>query len=1063
MLRGLLAAVILLALVAGVPALLLATIGNPIPNGWDLSTPLTNAALLGLLACVAWVLWAQLLVCVVVEAIAEVRLATGRSADWFSRVPGTFGGQQGLARTLVQAVVAIGLTTTATTAAATPWMSYAAAAPVSAPVTVPPQADLPIAAVAHRPPAQQRHQPADEVTVSRGDTLWSIAERHLGAGERWREISELNRGRQMTDGSTFDEARTIQPGWSLLVTSVAPRHADQHVVTVQRGDTLWEIAEDAYGDGTEWPRIYQTNDSKIGNPHWIYPGQRFNVPGRRDAAPQKPKVERPHVNRRVTHIQPPVDPPVTQVNPRFDPLVTDVGPPVPIRQPTEAPTEPSRSGVASPTVPQSVGDVYHHDPRDGVGLQIDGATVTRALLGGGGFLAAGMFAVYVARRRTQSRNRRSGKAAPPVAAHLRAEDKALRAIGSSASQRMAFFDAALRDLAAMAEASGFELPEVVAARIDSARLDLRLRTPSAAAPAPWTASSDGSAWSLPVRHRPAATERMSPYPAMVTVGIDEEGATWLIDLEGAGVVQIVGERSLGEDLARFMAAELALNPWCEVQKVDLVGLAEEVVPLNDGRLYRASKVDVEQLAKTARQMVEDLDACDQSILASRVTNWKNAWLPTLCLASVTEAELDLVRTHTAALLDGMERATGRTSVAFIAVTSTPLEPRATTLELTTEGKLQTPWSVVRPNRLTTDEAAVLGQLFDDAETAGDVDIPMAVALDGEPTNVDQAGALTEQLTEARSGRGDPDSILPRPDGAYVESAATTVEDLAALAPASPASEGAAAIAADPTLDQDLDYWADPHSQRPKLRVLGPVELHAAGEQTKEVESRPAYFAELAAYLVCHPEGLTPNQVAADFGIQNNTLHTRLGQLRKWLGKKPGSEEWHLPPAQRVRGQQVYQLSGVLTDANLFRRLRARGEARGPEGIDDFRTALKLVRGRPYDQQRVKGYGWLVDTPDDHYLVAAIVDVAHVYATHSLTESRPNQALWAAEKAITAAPYEDKPRLDLARARQAMGDDAEAHRYLRQEVFNRSDDDRAPLDPSARTVEVVERMDRYGKS
>jgi len=52
-------------------------------------------------------------------------------------------------------------------------------------------------------------------------------------------------------------------------------------------------------------------------------------------------------------------------------------------------------------------------------------------------------------------------------------------------------------------------------------------------------------------------------------------------------------------------------------------------------------------------------------------------------------------------------------------------------------------------------------------------------------------------------------------------------------------------------------------------------------------------------------------------------------------------------------------------------------------------------------------------------------------------------------------------LDLARAMQAMGNDAEAQQYLRHEVFNRSDDDRAPLDPSDRTVEVVDRMDRYG--
>ena len=136
------------------------------------------------------------------------------------------------------------------------------------------------------------------------------------------------------------------------------------------------------------------------------------------------------------------------------------------------------------------------------------------------------------------------------------------------------------------------------------------------------------------------------------------------------------------------------------------------------------------------------------------------------------------------------------------------------------------------------------------------------------------------------------------------------------------------------------------------------------------------------------------------------------------------------------------------DADLFRRLRARGEARGPEGIEDLRRALELVTGRPYDQPRSRGYGWLVDTPFDHYLTAAIVDVAHIVATFGLTEGQPKLALWAAEKAITAAPSEDKPRLDLARAIQAMGG-TRSRGYLPrglQPLRRRP----GPLDPSERT-------------
>ena len=275
LLRGLSSAVILVALVVGVPALLLGTVGNPIPDQWTWTSPLTTEALLGLLACVAWVFWVQLVICVVVELIAEVRLATGRSADWLARVPGTFGGQQALARSLVQAVIAIGLTTTAT-GTTTPWIGHADAATPDPAVT--PAATTQVSPNAAAPASATRRSTIS-VTVERGDTLWSIAEQHLGAGERWREIAELNRGREMTDGSTFDDARTILPGWELLVPSVAPRDlVVDHVVTVEHGDTLWELAEESYGDGSAWPRIYERQRRADRGPALDLPGTTVRRP-----------------------------------------------------------------------------------------------------------------------------------------------------------------------------------------------------------------------------------------------------------------------------------------------------------------------------------------------------------------------------------------------------------------------------------------------------------------------------------------------------------------------------------------------------------------------------------------------------------------------------------------------------------------------------------------------------------------------------------------------------------------------------------------------------------------
>jgi hypothetical protein len=223
---------------------------------------------------------------------------------------------------------------------------------------------------------------------------------------------------------------------------------------------------------------------------------------------------------------------------------------------------------------------------------------------------------------------------------------------------------------------------------------------------------------------------------------------------------------------------------------------------------------------------------------------------------------------------------------------------------------------------------------------------------------------------------------------------------------------------------------------------------------------------MAAYLACRLEGATPEQMAEAFGLQHNSLHTRIGELRKWLGSKPVTGTWvlpesHLSPARRARGMPVYQLDGLLCDADLFRRLRSRGEARGPAGVEDLHTALGLVRGRPFDQVRSGRYGWLAENPMDHYLTAGVVDVAHIVATHALAEGRPEVAAWAAEKAITAAPSEDKPRLDLARAMAALGQIEEAERYVVRDVHNRSDDDGPPPDPSDRTIRVLGPMGHDG--
>jgi len=152
---------------------------------------------------------------------------------------------------------------------------------------------------------------------------------------------------------------------------------------------------------------------------------------------------------------------------------------------------------------------------------------------------------------------------------------------------------------------------------------------------------------------------------------------------------------------------------------------------------------------------------------------------------------------------------------------------------------------------------------------------------------------------------------------------------------------------------------------------------------------------------------------------------------------------------------VYQVEGLLVDAELFRRLRVRGESRGADGIADLRQALQLVTGQPFDKLRPGGWSWLFDGDRlDHHLVCGVVDVAHLVTIHALSEGQLDVARAAAAVAAASAPYEEIPRLDLAAVAAATGHRSQVARIIRDEVCNRSDDGAPPVELSKRTEEIL---------
>ena len=79
-------------------------------------------------------------------------------------------------------------------------------------------------------------------------------------------------------------------------------------------------------------------------------------------------------------------------------------------------------------------------------------------------------------------------------------------------------------------------------------------------------------------------EQPAPYPLLVTIGTGDDGHIWLLNLEGLGVIDVVGDRTYGDDLLRYVGAELAVNPWSRDVMVACVGAATEVAPMNAERI-----------------------------------------------------------------------------------------------------------------------------------------------------------------------------------------------------------------------------------------------------------------------------------------------------------------------------------------------------------------------------------------------------------------------------------------------------------------------------------------------
>jgi LysM domain len=216
--RGFLALVGLVVLVVGVPIALVTWVGSPLPAELPSLSEIGDALrdtyipesfLVKGLSLVVWLVWTELLVSLIVEAIAYAR---GRKAR---DVPLAGGVQRGAAR-LIATVALLGALIATRGNSGPAHERSAPLVPTMQPVsTVVLEDDLArqdsrdgSGTVA--PPAA-----APVYEVQRRDTLWDIAERHLGDPFRWQEIYQLNQGRPQADGTCLTDPDLIYAGWRL--------------------------------------------------------------------------------------------------------------------------------------------------------------------------------------------------------------------------------------------------------------------------------------------------------------------------------------------------------------------------------------------------------------------------------------------------------------------------------------------------------------------------------------------------------------------------------------------------------------------------------------------------------------------------------------------------------------------------------------------------------------------------------------------------------------------------------------------------------------------------------
>ncbi|CAM5250831.1 Bacterial transcriptional activator domain-containing protein OS=Streptomyces alboniger OX=132473 GN=CP975_20460 PE=4 SV=1 [Streptomyces alboniger] len=689
--KAFLAFVALAVLLIGVPGALVVFVGWPLPGGapslsW-LQQEITVSTFINVLTVVVWFAWAQFTACVLVEMKAAL---SGVGIP--GRVPGA-GGSQLLARQLVAALLLVG----ATAASFAPGLSQfgqslegnqrpASAASAQQTPGLFGQEQQQAAGAADALAAQAEQAAAHAGGAEDGDTkyyriqppegrhhdsLWEIAERHLGDGRRYKEIYRLNKDREQPDGSKLSEASLIRPGWIMEMPGDA--HGGE---LVEMPDEAPEVSQDVKEQISDYAR---TGGQEQGG------GQQGG--GREGSGSERGGGS--SVDHDTAHITLPEQRPGTTM-----------------------PTAP-----ATPETPAAAAG----ETSEGLGFGLPEALI------GAPLLAAGLLGALGRRRRqalwqsaTAAVGGRRGMRLPTPTGDAAAAQDALLVGADPEGVRL--LDLSLRGLAASLAEENRPLPTVYAAWLSNGDLHLQLATPAGRPPAPWQLGQDQTFWVLARTdaERYEDVDTAAPYPGLVSLGTLDDSRL-LLNLESVpGIVSLSGSAADRAAVFASVAAELATNGWSDRMTITLVGFGEDLTPLAPNRLRHLEDVDalLETMEAETRQRRGALGAAGHdSVLTGRTGPAQHTrWAPHLVLLAAQPGADDAVK------LAELASDAGRLGIGYLVGTdSGDLPGAAWEMEITREGKLLAPLLGLELAAQTLPEAErrAVVRLFTEADPEGE--------------------------------------------------------------------------------------------------------------------------------------------------------------------------------------------------------------------------------------------------------------------------------------------------------------------------------------------------------